>query len=236
MRFQDAAPDARHVVYAGIQADPLVSDAAALLADASADERILARAVMNGETTDAVAWREMFPTLFGSDIADGDRAMSEAILAVSLRVADRGEQARSQYRGAIVESLTEILLSRRSASVRRERRVLFDRVRSEIHPYDVTVEEPDAPEVYDCKWGARGINADVLLQLDDARTNAAAEGTRLVVGLIVFDAARSCAARLVRESAPRAGTRIVTIESLDGLRRDRRTARPSAITAPAPQS
>ena len=28
MRFQDAAPDARAVVYAGIQADPLVAEAA----------------------------------------------------------------------------------------------------------------------------------------------------------------------------------------------------------------
>jgi hypothetical protein len=228
MRFQDAAPDARHIVYAGIQSDPLVAEAAALLANASADQRILARAVMNGETTNADAWRGMFPSLFGPAVDADDRASSEAILATSLRVADRGEQARSQYRGAIVESLTEILLSRRSASVRRERRVLFDRVRSEIHPYDVTVEDPDAPEVYDCKWGARGINADVLLQLDDARTNAIGEGGRLVVGLVVFDAARSCAARLVHQTAPRAGTRIVTIESLDGLRRARRPTPPSA--------
>ena len=35
VRFQDAARDARAVVYAGIQADPLVARAAALLADAT---------------------------------------------------------------------------------------------------------------------------------------------------------------------------------------------------------
>ena len=58
-------------------------------------------------------------------------------------------------------------------------RVLFDGVRAEIHPYDVTVERDGAAEAYDCKWGARGINADVLHQLDDARSNAADEDERL---------------------------------------------------------
>ena len=53
---------------------------------------------------------------------------------------------------------------------------LFDGVRAEIHPYDVTVERDGNAEAYDCKWGARGINADVLHQLDDARTHAVAEG------------------------------------------------------------
>ena len=71
MRFQDAAPDARAVVYAGIQADPLVARAAELLADATAGQRLLARAVMNGETTDPDGWRAMFPTLFGAG-ATGD--------------------------------------------------------------------------------------------------------------------------------------------------------------------
>ena len=97
MRFQDAAKDARAVVYAGIQADPLVARAAALLADATVPQRVLARAVMNGETADADVWRTMFPTLFGTG-ADADaaaRERSEAILAASLEVADRGEQVRS---------------------------------------------------------------------------------------------------------------------------------------------
>ena len=172
MRFQDAARDARAVVYAGIQADPLVARAAELLADATPAQRMLARAVMNGETTDPDAWRTMFPSLFGPAAWRPGRARpSEAILAASLAVAERGEQVRSQVRGAIVEELTARLLARRvgPAAVRRERRILFDGVRAEIHPYDVTVERDDAAEAYDCKWGARGINADVLHQLDDAR-------------------------------------------------------------------
>ena len=222
MRFQDAARDARAVVYAGIQADPLVARAAGLLADATLAERILARAVMNGETTDPDGWRAMFPTLFGAaadDAEPGDAARSEAILEASLAVADRGEQVRSQVRGAIVEELTARLLARRvgADAVRRERRILFDGVRAEIHPYDVTVERDGAAEAYDCKWGARGINADVLHQLDDARSNAADEDEALAVALVVFDARRSCDVRLARQTAPHEATRVVTIETLDGL-------------------
>jgi hypothetical protein len=221
MRFQDAAKDARAVVYAGIQADPLVARAAALLADATADQRLLARAVMNGETVDADGWRTMFPSLFGADATgdDAERERSAAILEASLAVADRGEQVRSQVRGALIEELTAVLLGRRvpEAAVRRERRILFDGVRAEIHPYDVTVERDGAAEAYDCKWGARGINADVLHQLDEARIHAADEDERLTVGLVVFDAERSCEVRLAAQTAPYAGTRLVTIETLDGL-------------------
>jgi hypothetical protein len=221
VRFQDAARDARAVVYAGIQADPSVGRCATLLADATAAQRVLARAVMNGESTDGGHWRAMFPTLFGTlvDTDDPARATSEAILAASLAVADRGEQVRSQVRGALVEALTVELLARRveAASVKRERRILFDGVRAEIHPYDVTVERDGASEAYDCKWGARGINADVLHQLDDARTHAAEEETSLVVALVVFDARRSCDVRLARQSAPHAATGLLTIEALDDL-------------------
>lgn len=219
MRFQDAARDARAVVYAGIQADPLVAHAAELLADAGLAQRVLARAVMNGETTDPDGWRATFPSLFGPTVDSTDRARSEAILTDSLAVAERGEQVRSQVRGAIVEELTARLLARRvgPAGVRRERRILFDGVRAEIHPYDVTVERDAAPEAYDCKWGARGINADVLHQLDDARIHAADEDERLTVALVVFDAARSCAVRLAAQTAPHDGTGIVTIETLDEL-------------------
>jgi hypothetical protein len=221
MRFQDAARDARTVVYAGVQADPLVARAAQVLADASATQRLLARAVMNGETTDADGWRAMFPSLFdpNADAPAVDRDRSEAVLDASLAVAGRGDQVRSQLRGAIVEELTAILLGRRvdTASVRRERRILFDGVRAEIHPYDVTVERPGAAEAYDCKWGARGINADVLHQLDDARGHAADEDERLAVALVVFDARRSCDVRLARQTAPSAGTRLVSLETLDEL-------------------
>ncbi len=217
MRFQDAAKDARAVVYQGIQADPLVASTAALLAGAPIAHLLLARAVMNGQRTDAEVWRRMFPTLFGEPVDSAGKEKAEAILAASLQVAERGEQARSSYRGAIVEELTARLLARRAAPVRRERRVLFDGVRADIHPYDVTVETPDRPEVYDCKWGARGIGADVLYQLDDARTNAAAEETEIVVSLVVFDFRRSCETRLDRLSAPHARTRLVTLETLRGL-------------------
>jgi hypothetical protein len=229
VRFQDAAPDARAVVYAGIQADPLVARAATLLADAGPAQRVLARAAMNGPITDAAAWRTMFPTLFGtaagsSSGPDADRERSEAILAASLAVAERGEQARQQFRGAVVESLTETLVRRRpgatAAAVRRERRVLFDGVRAEIHPYDVTVETPGRAEAIDCKWGARGINADVLHQLDDARSHAADEEEPLAVTLVVFDAVRSCAVRLDRETAPHDSTRLMPLERLDELVRE----------------
>jgi hypothetical protein len=221
VRFQDAAKDARAIVYAGIQADPQVAVAAELLADATPAQRVLARAVMNGETTDAEGWRAMFPTLFGptasGDAAEGAR--SAAILDVSLAVADRGEQVRSQVRGAIVEELTARLLARRvgTAAVHRERRILFDGIRSEIHPYDVTVERGGAAEAYDCKWGARGINADVLHQLDDARTHAADEDEPLGVALVILDARRSCEVRLSRQTAPHDATGLITLETLDEL-------------------
>ena len=222
MRFQDASKDARAIVYAGIQADPLVGNLAQLLADASSAERVLARAVMNGQSEDPVAWRVMFPTLFGaaaSPLGSAERTRSEAILSASLAVAGRGDQVRSQVRGAIVEAVTANLLARRVSSdnIRRERRILFDGVPAEIHPYDVTVEIPGAAEAYDCKWGARGISADVLHQLDDARANAATEGERVLPVLVVFDARRSCEVRLARHTAPRSGTRLVSIETLDRL-------------------
>jgi hypothetical protein len=219
VRFQDAAKDARAVVYAGIQADPLVARAAGLLAGATVAQRVLARAVMNGETTDADGWRATFPTLFGAEADPDDRERSEAILVASLAVADRGEQVRSQVRGALVEELTAQLLARRVAPplVKRERRILFDGVRAEIHPYDVTVERDRAAEAYDCKWGARGINADVLHQLDDARSHAAEEGEALRVALVVFDAERSCRVRLERQTAPHGATHLVALETLGRL-------------------
>jgi len=217
MRFQDAARDARAVVYAGIQADPLVARVATLLADATTAERWLARAVMNGERTDADFWRRMFPTIFGASALAETRDNAEKLLAGCLEVANRGEQARSSYRGAVVEDLTARLLARRSAPVRRERRVLFDGVPAEIHPYDVTVETDARPEAYDCKWGARGINADVLNQLDDARAHAAEEEIDLRAVIVVFDARRSCDLRLARSTARHDDTGLVALEALEAL-------------------
>ena len=81
----------------------------------------------------------------------------------------------------------------------------------------MTVERAGSVEAYDCKWGARGINADVLNQLDDARTHAADEDERLTVALVVFDAQLSCDVRLARQTAPTDGIGLVSIESLDSL-------------------
>ena len=232
MRFQDAARDGRAVVYAGIQADPLVGRVADLLADASPAELVMARAVMNGMRTDAGVWRAMFPAVFeppstgAADDAEAHavahahaRAHAGRLLTACLEVAERGEQTRSQFRGAIVEELTARLLARRVPveGIRRERRVLFDGVAAEIHPYDVTVELPTRAEVYDCKWGARGINADVLHQLDDARRHAVAEEQRIFVALVVFDSRRSADVRLARLTAPRTETRVFTLESIGRL-------------------
>lgn len=222
MRFMDARPDGRAVVYAHIQADPVVLLAADLLADATTTQRLVARAVMNGESLDPATWRTMFPTLFGPQAplpGDPVRDRSEAILEASLRVADRGDQTRSQFRGAIVEALTERLLATRTGPVRRERRILFDGRPAEIHPYDVTVEREGGGEAWDCKWGARGIKADVLHQLDDARRGAAEENGRLLVGLVVFDARRSSEVRLVRERGPVAAdsVKLIALEGLDRL-------------------
>ena len=219
MRFQDAARDGRAVVYAAIQADPLVARAADMLADAEPAMRVMARAVMNGESTERATWTAMLPTLFGPTAGAAPRERAEALLDVALEVAERGEAVRSQFRGAIVEELTARLLARRTAggAIRRERRILFDGVRAEIHPYDVTVERDGASEAYDCKWGARGIGDDVLHQLDDARRHAEEEDAGLLVALVIFDAQRSCDVRLARSTAPVDGTRLVALESLDSL-------------------
>lgn len=221
MRFQDAVQDARAITYAAIQAEPVVARAAGLLGDATLEQRLLARAVMNGETLDPDGWRTMFPTLFGPSVEPSALERSEAILTVSLAIADRGAQTRDQLRGALVESLTVELLGRRfdHTEIRRERRILFDGVRAEVHPYDVTVERSGAAQAYDCKWGARGIGADVLNQLDDARANADAEGEVLRVALVVFDAELSCRVRLERQTAVHDRTGLVTIESLETLAR-----------------
>ena len=93
MRFQDAAKDGRAVVYAGIQADPLVARAAGLLADADAAQRLLARAVMNGETTDPTAGGRCSRRCSGRTSTAVERGRAEAILAV---VAARSRTAASR--------------------------------------------------------------------------------------------------------------------------------------------
>ena len=106
--------DGRAIVYAGIQADPLVARVAGLLADATPADRVLARAVMNGERTDPATWRDDVPgTLFAPTRRPEQREHAERLLGACLEVAERGEQSRSQFRGAIVEELTARLLARR---------------------------------------------------------------------------------------------------------------------------
>ena len=110
MRFQDAVRDGRAVVYAGIQADPLVARAASLLEGATDAERLLARAAMTGERLDPETWHRIFPTLFGEGVGEELRRHAEDVLGVSLEIADLGDASRSQYRGALVEELTARLL------------------------------------------------------------------------------------------------------------------------------
>ena len=88
----------------------------------------------------------------------------------------------------------------------------------------MTVEVAGSAEAFDCKWGARGINADVLHQLDDARTHALDEEEQLRVSLVVFDAERSCRVRLDAQTAPHAQTSLVALEQLDALAGSARAA------------
>ncbi|MFN8629317.1 MAG: hypothetical protein U0838_03065 [Chloroflexota bacterium] len=59
----------------------------------------------------------------------------------------------------------------------------------------------------------------MIHQLDDARRGAAEEGEKLLVGLVIFDARRSCEVRLVREKGPVAleGLKLIALEGLDRL-------------------
>ena len=57
----------------------------------------------------------MFPTLFDGPSTPRRAAGPQAILDTSLEVAERGEQVRSQFRGALVEELTARLLARGAA-------------------------------------------------------------------------------------------------------------------------
>jgi hypothetical protein len=59
----------------------------------------------------------------------------------------------------------------------------------------------------------------VIHQLDDARRGAADEGLRLLAGLVVFDARRSCEVRLVREKGPVSldAIKLIALEGLDRL-------------------
>ena len=181
---------------------------------------------MNGETTEPRAGgrcsRRCSARRRRGEAADPAR--SEAILDVSLAVADRGEQVRSQVRGALVEELTARLLARRvgAAAVQRERRILFDGVRAEIHPYDVTVERTGRPRPTTAS-GARAASTPTCSTSSTTRGRMRPTRTsRCGVALVVFDARRSCDVRLGRQTAPHEATGLVTLETLDGLSLGRR--------------
>ena len=107
-----------------------------------------------------------------------------------------------------MEELAQVLVGRRFATAAGPARCAASAASSstaspaEIHPYDLTVEIAGRAEAWDCKWGARGINADVLNQLDDARRHAADEETAMRVGLVVYRRADELR-RPARRSRPR---------------------------------
>ena len=144
MRFADARPDGRAVVYAHIQADPLVAEAADLLADgddrpaparAGGDERHVHRSDrLAGDVSDAVrAGRARPGRRRARPLGGHPRRLARA----SPSAASRPEASTAAPSS---RPLTERLLAARTGPVRRERRILFDGRPAEIHPYDVTVE------------------------------------------------------------------------------------------------
>ena len=78
-------------------------------------------------------------------------------------------------------------------------------------------DERPIPELWDCKWGARGVDASLLAELEDARIRAAGNGARIAVGVVAFDTAAVVAARLGIVHGPREKTRFITLETLGRL-------------------
>jgi hypothetical protein len=101
--------------------------------------------------------------------------------------------------------------------VRRERRFSVDGASADPHPFDVTVEAGPIPELWDCKWGARGIDDNLLAELESARIRAAGAGVRIAIGIVAFDAAATVAARLSIVRGPRGQTRMITLDTLSRL-------------------
>ena len=104
--------------------------------------------------------------------AAGARADRRRSSAASLAVADRGEQVRSQVRGALVEELTARLLARRVGRGGRPARAA-DPVRRRRARRSTRTTSPSSatarPRPTTASGARAGINADVLHQLDDAR-------------------------------------------------------------------
>lgn len=216
--FSDAPRDGRAVVYSGIQADPILRPLAVAIANATPAERLVARAVMNDPeptTAEAVALFAALPSL---------RPSTDPLVVGALTIGGKAEASNAQYRGAVVEAITAEMLRRRPVLandadrlVRRERRFAIDGVSADPHPFDVTVEAGPVPELWDCKWGARGIDAGLLAELEDARIRAAGSSVRIAIGVVAFDTAAVVAARLTIVRAPREKTRLITLETLGRL-------------------
>jgi hypothetical protein len=216
--FTDAPSDGRAVVYAGIQSDPILKPLAHAIAAASPADRLIARALMGDPEPDlstAAAYAALLPS---------QRGPSDPLLVGALAIGGKAAQSNAQYRGAIVEATTAEILKKRPALVRdaervvrRERRFSVDGASADPHPFDVTVEAGPTPELWDCKWGARGIDDNLLAELESARIRAAGAGVRIAIGVVAFDAAATVAARLSLVRGPRAQTRMITLDTLSRL-------------------
>lgn len=216
--FTDAPRDGRAVVYSGIQADPILRPLAVAIANATPAERLIARAVMSDPEPIVSEVTALFAAL------PSRRGVTDPLVVGALAIGGKAQASNAQYRGAVVEATTAEMLRRRPVLandadrlVRRERRFAVDGVSADPHPFDVTVEAGPIPELWDCKWGARGIDASLLAELEDARIRAAGNGARIVIGVVAFDTAAIVAARLSIVRAPREKTRFITLESLGRL-------------------
>jgi hypothetical protein len=216
--FSDAPRDGRAVVYSGIQADPILRPLAVAIANATPAERLVARAVMNDPEPTTAEAAALFAAL------PSHRTSTDPLVVGALAIGGKAQASNAQYRGAVVEATTAEMLRRRPVLandadrlVRRERRFAIDGVSADPHPFDVTVEAGPIPELWDCKWGARGIDASLLAELEDARIRAAGSSARIAIGVVAFDTAAIVAARLTIVRAPREKTRFITLETLGRL-------------------
>lgn len=216
--FTDAPRDGRAVVYSGIQADPILKPLAHAIAAASPADRLIARALMGDPEPDqatASAYASLLPS---------QRSPSDPLIVGALTIGGKAAQSNAQYRGAIVEAATAEILKRRPTlaregerMVRRERRFSVDGASADPHPFDVTVEAGPAPELWDCKWSARGMDDSLLAELEDARIRAAGVGVRVSIGIVAFDSAATVATRLSILRGPREQTRVITLDTLNRL-------------------
>ena len=216
--FTDAPRDGRAVVYSGIQADPILKPLAQAITAASPADRLIARALMGDPEPDhatAAAYAALLPS---------QRGPSDPLIVGALTIGGKAAQSNAQYRGAIVEATTAEILKRRPTlareaerMVRRERRFSVDGASADPHPFDVTVEAGPVPELWDCKWGARGLDDSLLAELEDARIRAAGVGVRIAIGIVAFDSAATVAARLSILRGPREQTRMITLDTLNRL-------------------